>query len=183
MTVAPPLLVKEFLFKVCTHGGLLLIVKLQKSCGHQNRFWRGKSFEKPRLVAASVEEEGFPAAASRYIILLEEFRRQAKMVLCALIFIGAFAAFAVLEVYLFNRFCSGYVIKSHPEEDGLYAWEKRSQFSRTRWQNSPCVLHDIIMTDSERELLLIWDSLLHEFVWIIHNNLNKLTTVNDNWNI
>lgn len=126
MTVAPPLLVKEFLFKVCTHGGLLLIVKLQKSCGHQNRFWRGKSFEKPRLVAAPVDEKGFSAAASRYIILLKEFRRQAKMVVCAMIFIGAFAAFAVLEVYLFNRFCSGYVIKPHPGEDGLYAWEKRS---------------------------------------------------------
>ena len=36
------------------------------------------------------------------------------------------------------------------------------------------------VTDSERELLLIWNSLLHEFVWIIHNNLKKLTTVNDN---
>ena len=148
MTVAPPFLVKEFLFKVCTHGGLLLIVKLQKSSGHQtDRFWRGKSFQKSRLVVASVDEEGFPAAASHYILLREEFRRQAKMMICALILIGAFAAFAVLEVYLFNRFCSGYVIKPHAEEDGVYAWEKRIQFSRTRWQNNPCVLHDIIMTE------------------------------------
>ena len=74
-------------------------------------------------MAASVDEERFPAAASRYIILLEfeEFRRQAKMVLCVIIFIGAFAAFAVLEVYLLNRFCSGYVFKPHSEKDGLYA--------------------------------------------------------------
>lgn len=72
-------------------------------------------------MVASVDEEGFPAAASHYILLLEEFRRKAKMMICALILIGAFAAFAVLEVYLFNRFCSGYVIKPHAEEDGVYA--------------------------------------------------------------
>jgi len=36
------------------------------------------------------------------------------------------------------------------------------------------------VTDSERELLLIWDSLLYEFVWIIHIILKKLITVDDN---
>ena len=36
------------------------------------------------------------------------------------------------------------------------------------------------VTVSERELLLIWNSLLHEFVWIIYIILKKLITVDDN---